>query len=118
MGYLKRQVVDRGGVSDKLAIWQGRQHYFAGTPRCLISLLKPVIGADGMIYPCCGAQYAESVPAKDYPKSMVMGGVEDTNVIWDKQLAFDGSRCVKCYYEHYNSALAALVDDINHMQFV
>jgi MoaA/NifB/PqqE/SkfB family radical SAM enzyme len=106
------------GVMDRLAIWQDRQRYSSGVKRCLISLLKPVIAADGRIYPCCGTQYAESTPSRDYGKGMVMGTLEEIDKIWFDQKHFDGSGCVKCYYDHYNSALSALVDPIKHAKFV
>jgi MoaA/NifB/PqqE/SkfB family radical SAM enzyme len=114
---LRNKVLDRG-ANDKLAIWQDRQHYTIGTPRCLISLLKPTIGADGLLYPCCGSMYAQEIPAKDYCKSMAMGGIDDIEDIWENQQYYDGRDCVKCYYEHYNSALTSLIDDVDHAVFV
>jgi hypothetical protein len=114
---IRKRVID-SKVNDNLVIWQDRRRYSVGREKCYISLLKPVIGADGLIYPCCGAQYAENVPARDYPRSMVMGKAEDINDIWGGQLSFDGSHCVKCYYEHYNHALDALISDISHVEFV
>lgn len=40
-------------VDDHRVIYQGRKQYTKGQNPCYISLLKPVIGADGNIYPCC-----------------------------------------------------------------
>ena len=117
LGSVRREIIN-ATIDDNLVIWQDRRLYSAGFSKCYISLLKPVIGADGSIYPCCGAQYAESVPAHDYPKSMNMGDIKDIDDIWRNQSVFDGSRCVKCYYEHYNHALNALISDINHVEFV
>ena len=114
---VRRRII-KAKVDDNLVIWQDRRRYSVGFKKCHISLLKPVIGADGSIYPCCGAQYAESVPAHDYPRSMKMGDIWDITNIWDRQLVFDGSHCVKCYYEHYNYALDALISDIDHVEFV
>ena len=105
-------------VDDKLVIWQDRQEYTSGTPRCLISLLKPVIGADGMVYPCCGAQYAQATPDRDYSDSMAMGSIEELADIWVGKKHYGGSNCAKCYYSHYNDALADLLDPLNHHLFV
>lgn len=113
-----RDKILTAGVNDKLVIWQNRQYYSAGVKQCLISLLKPVISADGTLYPCCGTQYAQPVPARDYGKSMTMGSIDDIETIWDKQEHFDGSGCIKCYYTHYNTLLAQLINDVEHGLFV
>jgi MoaA/NifB/PqqE/SkfB family radical SAM enzyme len=117
LGELRREVLNTG-VNDRLAIWQDRQHYSVGTERCLISLLKPVVDARGDIFPCCGAQYASEIPARDYSQSMRMGNIHDIDEIWENQKCFNGSDCVKCYYEHYNVALRSIIDDIEHVNFV
>ena len=43
-------------TSDALVIYQNRTEYTPGTSKCKISLLKPVINADGNVFPCCGVQ--------------------------------------------------------------
>jgi MoaA/NifB/PqqE/SkfB family radical SAM enzyme len=103
-----------------LLIWQDRSNYEPGTSKCLISLLKPVIGADGGIYPCCGSQYAKANETGDYPKSLQMANVltDEFEDIWSEQLHFDGSRCDKCYYGHYNRFLADLLEEPKHVRFV
>jgi len=40
-------------IDDSIVIYQGRKEFHPGIEKCLISLLKPVINADGYIYPCC-----------------------------------------------------------------
>jgi MoaA/NifB/PqqE/SkfB family radical SAM enzyme len=117
LGVLRDRVLAMGTI-DRLAIWQDRQKYESGTMRCLISLLKPVIAADGYIYPCCGTQYAENVPSRNYGSAMKMGNLDDIDDIWLNQNHFDGSKCIKCYYGHYNSALSALTGQIKHAKFV
>lgn len=97
-----------------LVIWQDRQEYTRGAKDCRISLLKPVIGPDGLVFPCCGVQYAQEESSLDLPDSMAMGCWGDIG----KMTHFDGSRCAKCYYEGYNTLLAALTDDIDHVSFV
>ena len=108
----------RSRINDNLVIWQDRQYYTAGTPRCLISLLKPVIGADGLVYPCCGTQYALATPDRDCSSQMVMGSIDDCPDIWGEQRHYNGSHCVKCYYSNYNDALTNLTDDVDHQHFV
>lgn len=95
-------------------IWQHRQEWSCGKKECLISLLKPVIGPDGRVFPCCGVQYAEEEPALDLPDSMSMGHWTGLSNMKN----YMGLRCVKCYYDNYNVALQAMLDDIDHKEFV
>ena len=111
--YLKEKMVD-----DTLVNYQDRSEWTKGTPKCYISILKPVIGADGWIYPCCGNQYSLENPSRDYEKSMRMGKAKDINKIWENQEFFDGSNCVKCYYHQYNWALGVLLSNLKHSKFV
>ena len=106
------------GIDDVSVIYQGRKQYTKGAKNCYISLLKPVVGADGYLYPCCGVQYALENPSKDYEKSMRMGDYNDIDRIWRDQVPFDGSNCVKCYYSEYNNALDLLLKDIHHVEFI
>jgi len=103
---------------DELVIYQGRKDHTTGSKKCLLSLLKPVIGADGKIYPCCGTQYALKNPGKDYEKTMCMGDAKDIDKIYLEQKFFDGSICSKCYYSQYNNALEIITSKIKHGEFV
>ncbi len=117
-----REEIRRIGEDSDIVIWQDRSNYGPGTARCLISLLKPVLGADGGIYPCCGAQYAKAGETGDYPRSMLMASVYDAESpfedLWTLQNHFDGSSCDKCYYQHYNDLLEALLTKPQHGSFV
>jgi len=104
----------REHFDSELVIWQDRQEYTRGVKDCRISLLKPVIGPDGLVFPCCGVQYAQQEASLDLPESMAMGYWGDIGNL----TCFDGRQCAKCYYEGYNTLLAALVDDIEHVPFV
>ena len=106
------------GIDDGLVIYQGRKEYTKGHRECLISLLKPVIGADGKIYPCCGAQYAESKTPLDYSESMCMGDYSEMSLIFSQQKHFDGSNCIKCYYGEYNKYLSLFKLELLHREFV
>jgi len=108
-------------VDDSIAIYQTRAVYTRGTEECYISLLKPVLGADGYWYPCCGVQYALAEPSRDYEKVMRMSDkrlAEGLKEIVEKQKYFNGSVCVKCYYKNYNDFLKVLLDGVKHKAFV
>ena len=81
-------------------------------------MLKPVISADGGIYPCCGVQYAQDPPGRDMVELMLMGTLDDIDRIWKDQITFDGSVCTRCYYDDYNSALDLLTMSLSHKEFV
>jgi len=107
-----------GDPGEPLAIWQDRNSPTRGRKECRISLLKPVVSADGLLYPCCGVQYAQTTPGRDYVKEMSMGTWRNAENIFRRQAAFDGSRCNVCYYESYNSLLSVMVRTIDHRNFV
>ena len=117
MDAVKREIRKRN-IDDSIVIYQGRKKYVKGAKRCLISLLKPVVGPDGKLYPCCGSQYALEVPSEDYPEEMCMGDASDIKEIFEKQKHFDGSVCVRCYYQQYNQALEIMTKKLKHEEFV
>lgn len=104
--------------NDGLVIYQNRAAYTRGRKDCSISLLKPLIGADGGIYPCCGVQYADDPPGKDLCDWHRMGYIEDIQAIWGEQEQYNGARCVKCYYDDYNELIAQARCELNHREFV
>jgi organic radical activating enzyme len=110
--------LNRYSIDDSKVIYQSRAEYVHGRRDCRISLLKPVVGADGGIYPCCGVQYAQNTPGRDYVSSMRMGWLEDIGYIWEKQTYFCGLDCVRCYYDNYNGALELMSLPLNHERFV
>jgi len=102
-----------GYLSTK-AIYQCRDESVRGTSNCLISLLKPVIAADGYLYPCCGVQYASGI-SLDMPKQYRMGKWSE----YEKMVGFNGSICDKCYYSKYNQILEVLiVKKLKHLSFL
>lgn len=113
-----RKQLSKRKIDDSKVIYQPRAQYVRGTNPCYISLLKPVVGADGNLYPCCGTQYALPNPARDYEKSMRMGSISDLDRIYRNQEFFDGSRCVKCYYGDYNRALSIMLNGLAHEEFI
>jgi organic radical activating enzyme len=110
--------MEKRGINDSLVIYQGRKEYVRGMQQCLISLLKPVIGADGKIFPCCGAQYALEEPTLNMPDEMCMGTIDDLDDLLAHQKHFDGSICARCYYEDYNTLLNGAIHPLEHQVFV
>lgn len=106
-----------GVPGESLVIYQGRKEFTHGRERCLISLLKPGIAADGLVYPCCGAQYALDPPPRDYT-AMSMGHWRVFAKYLASQKPFNGAACVRCYYDNYNGVLAAMTADLKHKAFV
>jgi len=107
-----------GVPGEEIVIYQGRKGYTVGREKCLISLLKPVIAADGRLFPCCGAQYALPESKRDTVDEMCMGRWEDMPRIWGDQANFNGSACVRCYYDGYNQALDYMTMPLAHKEFV
>lgn len=107
-----------GSIDDSRVIYQGRKEFTPGQKECYISLLKPVIGADGFIYPCCGSQYSLKEDNLDMPESMRMAHIDNIIDLYREQRHFDGSVCYKCYYKNYNDLLSILLNPINHQRFV
>ena len=103
-------------IDDSKVIYQDRGVWTKGNKECLISLLKPVITADGKLAPCCGDQYKDNPPAKDYVADW--GTIEDIDKIWKEQKFYKGSKCVKCYYDNYNALLSTLLKEIKHKTFL
>ncbi len=114
MDWIKSQVDE----NDSRVIYQGRKTFDKGQKDCWISLLKPVIGADGKIYPCCGVQYAHDDQDLDLPESMCMGSIEDIEMIYKKQIPFCGLQCDRCYYKNYNDILGMMMEHTEHREFV
>lgn len=101
---------------DQKVIYQPRTKPTRGRSRCLISLLKPTVAADGNIYPCCGAQYAIKDSKHDFHKKMTMG--KDLLEVNKKQMYFKGDVCDVCYYENYNSILNMLMEPVKHKDWI
>jgi len=95
------------------AIFQYRNIFTLGHEQCLISLLKPTIGADGYIYPCCGVQYA-STELRKLPEDFRMGTWRE----FKHTNSFDGRKCSRCYYDDYNRTLNNLICPLKHKEFI
>lgn len=113
-----KDLLRKNNADESRVIYQGRKNYTEGSKKCLISLIKPSIDAHGLVYPCCGVQYALENPLRDYEPSMCMG--DNYEEIWNNQKFFDGSICQKCYYQNYNNLLNLMwdYDSVEHWNFV
>lgn len=101
---------------DQKVIYQPRSQPSHGSKKCWVSLLRPTIGADGHVYPCCGAQYAVKDSSKNFNSTMSMGkNIEDIIV---NQKKFDGSVCDVCYYGGYNKVLGLLMSEVEHREWI
>ena len=115
---LKAHLVNYLGLDCSKVNFQDRSTWTKGTTPCYISILKPVLGADGYLYPCCGTQYALGNPSRDYEKTMQLGYMTDFEKLVEEQRFFNGRVCAKCYYSGYNQMLGVMVHSLNHVNFV
>lgn len=105
-------------VDDSKVVYQGRKSFERGGD-CYIGYLKPLIGPDAKIYACCGVQYALEVPSKDLPHELSLGNaLEIGEIMTRSNIPLDGTRCVKCYYNNYNSLLRGMLKSLVHKEFV
>jgi hypothetical protein len=101
-----------------IMVYLSRKKYVAGCGDCRISLLRPIIGADGEIYPCCGTSSAHAEMDLALPKNMSLGHISQMEKIWKDQAYFNGDQCSRCYYDEYNQVLNSYFSDITHHNFV
>jgi organic radical activating enzyme len=100
---------------DRLVIYQPRTATVPAT-RCLLAYVKPVVGPDFKMYYCCGVQYAQDPPARDYPDALCMGSALDLDKIYAYPHPFKVA-CKRCYYDDYNRVLLGL-RSLHHAEFV
>jgi len=116
-----KEELKKAGIDDSRVNYQARSTWTKGAKKCYISLLKPVLGADGYWYPCCGTQYALAKPSYDYEPKLRLTEkrlAEGLREIITQQKYLDGSICVKCYYHPYNWALKVMLSEVKHLKFV
>ena len=99
-------------ITDK-ALFQYRADHGRGTKDCLLSKLKPLVAADGYVYPCCGVQYAVE-QARRLPERFRMCHWTQ----FHKTGHFDGSICRRCFYVQYNETLSGLRKPLEHARFL
>lgn len=117
MDQLKTQIRQKG-IDDSKVIYQERKAYTRGGD-CFIGFIKPLIGADGKVYACCGVQYALERPSKDLPQELCLGDALDMeSIIARSSEPLNGSICAKCYYMNYNILLKGILKGLEHKEFV
>ncbi len=102
--------------ADERVVYQKRTEFTRGRNPCYLSLLKPNIGPDGNLYPCCSVQFSTEKPSLDFTPSMSMG--RDVEDIYSHQRYFNGQVCMRCYYDDYNQMIQILLEGIKHAEFV
>jgi organic radical activating enzyme len=103
---------------DKI-IYQSRSDYKQGAKKCYLAMLKPVIAADGSVYPCCGAQYAVKNSKRDLNKLLCMGNIKNIGDTFNKDYFDTFDVCEKCYYNNYNDFIDLFYkDDLLHKEFI
>jgi organic radical activating enzyme len=115
-----KEEIQHSKINDDVVNYQGRASWSKGQEKCWLSLAKPVVGADGYLYPCCGTQYALKDATGDYPESMRLGYMFDLPRLITSQECFNGSVCHKCYYQSYNEHLDPMKNavKIKHRRFI
>jgi MoaA/NifB/PqqE/SkfB family radical SAM enzyme len=105
-------------ITDKVSlpiIWQDRRPTFQhGENPCLVSLLRPLLTADGTVYPCCSIQYAVPEPQHNLDSNYKMCHWTEYNSL----NPFDGSICIRCSYGRYNEVLKKLSNNSIHKEFL
>ena len=101
------------GLTEK-ALFQRRDGDVPGMNPCFVSRLRPLVGADGHVYPCCGVQYAVDPPPRKLPMNFRLCHWSQ----FHRTPPFDGSICSRCSYAAYNEVLAGMVGEVRHGRFV
>lgn len=115
---IKQELIARK-IDISKVIFQSRNEWTHGFKNCWISLLKPLIGADGYVYGCCGTMYARHDIQHDLVDQFRMGHYSELKDIIKNQKCFNGSICEKCYYDNYNQCLSAWkTTTLQHENFV
>ena len=85
-----------------------------GASDCWHGLLKPLIGADGYVYPCCLVGF----PDKILDRSFAMCHYSEFPAYIASQKPFGGSGCISCNYDNYNKYLSCHKKTLLHPRFV
>jgi hypothetical protein len=101
------------GISEK-AMFSWRANAPCGEKDCRAGMLRPVVAADGYLYPCTNVQLFHENGNRDNPEHCRLGR-------WDeyyKMSVFDGSKCWRCFYENVNKVLDWLVYPPDDKEFI
>jgi len=112
MALIKRAVQDY--TDDSNVIYHDRPEFKDGNSRCLLSLLKPLVDANGDVHACCGVRHNIQLRKFD----MFVCHWTAYFHMFDTQQCFDGSMCKRCWYSKYNSMLSYMTGDTKHKEFI
>jgi len=107
-------------LEDVRVWWAPKKVSTHGAEKCWLSLLKPIIAADGYVYPCCGANI-RSLENPSYcfdEQSRMKYPATEIDKIYREQAYFDGSGCTRCFYNDYNRFLSLLQVRAAHEHFI
>ena len=85
-----------------------------GARECWHGLLKPLIAADGFVYPCCLVGF----PNRILDRRFALCHWRDLGGYVESQKPFDGSGCRGCTYGNYNRYLGCFKKKLVHPNFV
>lgn len=86
-----------------------KSDFTAGAKDCWVSLLKPVIAADGTMFPCL--EMTTHLMCH-------MGHSDNLIDLYNKQIPADGSKCENCYNSEINEMLDAFVNKPERMEWL
>ena len=85
-----------------------------GALDCWHGLLKPVIAADGYVYPCCLVGF----PDKILDRAYALCHYSEYPAYVASQVPFNGSKCNSCNYDNYNKYLSCYKKTLLHPRFI
>jgi len=96
----------------KLVIRQPALNFAHGNQPCYMSIVKPLIAADGNLYGCC-----EVLQYLGFTNETTLGHYSSLPSIVENQLFFNGSKCDICNFAEYNRYLP-LLKSVKHLNFL
>ncbi len=99
------------GINIDLVQFHHKNQSSIGCKECRVSLLRPVISANGLVYPCCSSQYF-----LDYSSNL--GHYTDLINIINNGKFFNGSICKNCFYWRYNELLNVMIHGLKHSDWL
>jgi len=98
-------------LSNKL-VWHNPQTSAPTCQVCRLAQIRPVVDADGWVYPCCGAQCAtDDIGRMPEAFRLCRWDEYDNNV-------FDPAPCRLCFYDSHNHMLEQYSKPITHGDFL
>lgn len=95
------------------SVFQRWEKAIPGQERCLISNLRPLVNADGYVYPCCTVGAWESREGFS-PRNRMCRWQEYNR----ETPPFNGGGCRSCDWNKYNEVLTGMTTQLEHGRFV